>query len=81
MAKQEKAKRNTKTAAERAQEAFDAAGRAVDALGPRIEKAKAELTKLEAEAERANKRLAYLGQNPDLPAQNTAAPESADATE
>lgn len=69
MAKPTKAARNSKTPAERAQEALDTANRVVDRAEKRLTDAKAEVVKLEGELEAAGKRRDYLAQNPDLPAQ------------
>lgn len=61
--------RRKKTAAERAQEAYDVADRAVTRLRTKRDALKADLAAAEEEYDAACRRLDYVGRNPDLPEQ------------
>ena len=60
--------RTKKTAAEKAQEAFDVASRRLDRARSARDKLKTQLDEATAEVEAAQKRRDYLANDPDLPA-------------
>lgn len=66
MAKQE---RNSKTPAERAQDALDVRNRVIKAIEGRLEKAKATVIGFEVELEEATAQRDYAALNPALPKQ------------
>ena len=76
MPKAEKKTRSTKTPAERAQEALDTQKRVVAGIKGRLEKAEAEVVSHREQLAAAERKLAYLGQNPDLPEQPADTPDA-----
>jgi prefoldin subunit 5 len=62
-------KRQTRTAAERAQEALDVADRKIDRLSSAKAKAEATAAEIGRELDALRKRRDYLAQNPDLPSE------------
>lgn len=72
-------KKQRKTPAQRAQEAYDVATRIADRLKDQAKKARAEATRLENERDAAIKRRDYLAGHPDLPTQKKQ-PSTADTS-
>lgn len=70
--------RQTKTPAQRAQEALDLERRKRTRLRKKVDTMRAELALLETELETTEKRVEYLANNPDLP---TPTPIAAATTE
>jgi hypothetical protein len=69
-------KKQRKTAAQRAQEAYDVATRIADRLSDQDKKARAEATRIGSELAAAIKRRDYLAGHPDLPKQKQDQPST-----
>lgn len=72
--------RTTKTAQQRAEEALGVAQRAVDRLVKERAKHRAAAERLTPQIEAAEKRLAYVAANPDLPPPPSAAGSTSSST-
>jgi len=74
-------KRPRKSAAEKAQADYDAAVKTRDLAQKKLAKLQEGVAPAQEAFDAAERRVAYLGQNPDLPAQNTGAVEGTNAAE